>query len=83
MAIDTKKILNIPIEHYFTHLNPGREYSCVAIHSDNKDINEFAKLVPNKAECVVNYEHNFFGAGTDSGRYKFLHHQMGIALIPL
>jgi len=89
MAIDTGKIFgDLSIEEYLKNqyntnknwVRHSHEYDLVGVHSDKPAIADFAELVPNEAEAVVNYHHHFFGAG--SGAPVFLHHQMGIALIP-
>ena len=85
MAIDTGKIFNIDIKDYFE--NPSKvdnllNYNLVGVHCHKENISDFASLVPDEAEAVVNYQHNFFGAGSDCDRYLFQHHQIGVALIP-
>ena len=81
MAIDTGKILNISAKDYIdskpsagVHLY---NYDLVGVHSPKGEISDFAALVPDEAEAVVNYQHNFFGT-----KFGFEHHQMGVALIP-
>ncbi|MDD5192027.1 MAG: hypothetical protein PHH54_01695 [Candidatus Nanoarchaeia archaeon] len=89
MAIDTGKILNMSIKDYAESKGVSlRElsntYNLVGVHCDQRDISEFASSVPDEAEIVVNYQDTFFGAGagSDIDRYRFLHHQIGVALIP-
>ena len=83
MAIDTGKILNIDINDYVSSKSKSLySYDLVGVHCQKEDLSEFASLVPDEAEAVVNYQHNFFGAGSDGHRYLFEHHQMGVALVP-
>ena len=90
MAIDTGKIFgDISIGEYCATQHAGGTmgtkapyyYDIVAIHSHKETIEDFAELVPDNAEAVVKYQHNFFGAGSETS-ISFQHHQMGIALIP-
>ncbi|MEK6844524.1 MAG: hypothetical protein AABX83_03830 [Nanoarchaeota archaeon] len=52
-------------------------YDLVGVHSNSNDIEEFAKLVPDEAEIVVNYK-----IALALGTYTSSYHQCGTALVP-
>jgi hypothetical protein len=84
MAIDTGKILNVKIEEYAnSKCKSTSYYDLIGVHCDKADIREFAALVPNDAEVVVNYQRQMFGAGAGRAHFTdFQYYQMGVALIP-
>tara|TARA_Y100000310_G_scaffold268360_1_gene280937 strand:+ start:4069 stop:4335 length:267 start_codon:yes stop_codon:yes gene_type:complete len=85
MAINIEKILNIEIREYCDSRYKNITcYDLKGVHLRDEQGNptNFADLVPDKAEVVVNYQHNFFGTGSRSQGSIFEHHQMGVALIP-
>ncbi len=78
-----EKILNVNIRDYVE--SKGRtleQYDLQGVHTSKARIKKFAELVPKDAEVVVNYQHQFFGAGSGSYTVYFQHYQSGIALIP-
>lgn len=78
-----EKILNIHIRDYLELSKKILgEYELRGVHSSSGSLKEFAQLVPNETEVVVNYNIQFFGAGCEKGSIKFHYNQEGIALIP-
>ena len=77
MAIGLSKILSMRAKDYVgSGIDIKTAYKIVGIHCDLHDIKEFAKLVPDDAEVVVDYHHEL-----SRDPYSF-HHQYGVALIP-
>ena len=81
MGITLEKILNIDIKDYVQ--SGGKtltDYQLIGVHSHEPTVKEFAQIVPNNCEVVVNYQHRFF----ITGEYKTTarHHQSGVGLVP-
>ena len=80
MAIPLDKILNLSIDLYVR--NQSRilaDYTLIGVHCDKPRIDEFARLVPDNAEVVVNYEWRSHTSGGTINQDHF--YQGGVALI--
>ena len=99
MAISLEKILPISLEDYLefddriplsNRIPPyATAYDLVAVHLEGKSepIENFARRVPDGAEVVVNYQHQFYGTSISrvdewsQNVSEWYHHHSGIALI--
>jgi|APSaa5957512622_1039677.scaffolds.fasta_scaffold76949_3 hypothetical protein len=80
MAIDTGNILNVSASEYCESQNTTlAKYDLFGVHYEGDDLEGFAKLVPDNAEVVVNYQHSFFGGSSFS--MTKVNRAMGTALI--
>ena len=76
------KILDIDIRDYVESKGKSLgEYDIKGVHTNEKEIEKFAELVPEGTEVVVHYKHDFRVAGAGNRFFEDFHYQSGLALI--